>query len=135
MNTTINTLNNNPVENNEVVSIITRKEFCILWKKISNDKRAKPHLVEYKSYGGHTYKVKEKGWIYPEHHILYNIIRGLPSSRGFKEDSEGYKNALNYFKHFYELKYITHLHKPFAEVITLENFKKLLFEIKEIVKA
>lgn len=134
MNTT-NTLNNNTIENEEVVSVITRKEFCILWKKVSNDKRAKPHLVEYKTYGGQTYKVKEKGWIYPEHHIIYNLIRGLPVTRGFKEDSDGFKNALSSLKNFYHLHSFSHLHKPFEEVISLENFKILLLEIKEILKA
>lgn len=134
MNTT-NTLNNNTVENNEKLSVIKNKEFCILWKTVANDKRTKPHLVEYKTYGGQTYKVKEKGWIYPEHHIIYNIIRGLPASRGFKEDSEGYKNALSYLKHFYHLHSFNHLHKPFADSITTEKFKILLLEMKEILKA
>lgn len=131
---TINTENNNTIETQEVVSVITRKEFCILWKKIQADKRTKPYFVEHKGYGGHTYKVKEKGWVYPEHHIIYNLIRGLPLSRGFKEDSDGYKNALNYLKTFYENRYINHLYKAFAETLTLEQYKALLLEIKEIVK-
>lgn len=132
MNTmTVNT--NETQENNEVVSMITRKEFCIIWKKISNDKRTKPTLVEHKNYDGSTYKVKEKGWIYPEHHIIYNLIRGLPASRGFKEGTEGYDNALNFLKSS-NFNYANHLFKPFAEYIPTDKFKALLLEIQALLK-
>lgn len=126
--------NNNAYENNEVVSTITRKEFCIIWKKVSNDKRTKPSLVEHKSYGGGTYKVKEKGWIYPEHHIIYNLIRSLPASRGFKEGTEGYENALNFLKKTSNFGYAGYILKPFEEYIPAEKFKALLLEIQTLLK-
>lgn len=126
--------NTNAYNTQEVVSTITRKEFCIIWKKVSNDKRTKPSFVEYKNYDGSTYKVKEKGWIHPEHHIIYNLIRDLPASRGFKEGTEGYENALNYLKNSYNFNYASHILKPFEEHIPAEKFKALLLEIQTLLK-
>lgn len=131
---TVTNENINTYNTQEIVSTITRKEFCIIWKKISNDKRTKPHLVEYKSHDGETYKLKEKGWIHPEHHIVYNLIRDLPSTRGFKEDSEGYQNALNYLKNSHNFNYSSHILKPFEEHIPAEKFKLLLLEIQTILQ-
>lgn len=131
---TNDTNNGNAYNNHEVVSTITRKEFCIIWKKVFNDKRTKPSLVEYKSYGGGTYKVKEKGWIYPEHHIIHNLIRDLPASRGFKEGTEGYENALNFLKKTSNFGYASYVLKPFEEHIPAEKFKALLLEIQNLLK-
>ncbi len=39
------------------------KEFAKIWKKISNDKRIRPTLVQHGS-GKYSYQTKEKGWIY-----------------------------------------------------------------------
>lgn len=117
----------------EAFSTITRKDFCIIWKKISNDKKIKPTLVELKSYGSGTYKVKEKGWIYPEHHIIYNLIRGLPSTRGFQEGTEGYENALNFLKKTANFGYAGNILKPFEESMSSDKFKNLLLEIKNLL--
>lgn len=117
----------------EIVSTITRKEFCIIWRKVTNDKRIKPTLVEHKAYG-ETYKVKEKGWIYPEHHIIYNVIRGLHPQRGFDEGTEGYENALNFLKKTSNFGYAGNILKPFEEFIPADKFKSLLLEIQYILK-
>lgn len=132
-NTITHTINTHQ-DNEEISSIITQKEFCIIWKKISHDKKSKPYLVEHNAYGGGTYKTKEKGWIYPEHHIIYNMLRGLPPTRGFKEGTEGYKDALNFLKFTANFGYNGYIFKPFEEYITEENFKILLLEIKNILK-
>lgn len=118
----------------EAVEIITRKEFCLIWKKISNDRRIKPTLVEHKSYSGDNYQVKEKGWIYPEHHIIHNLIRGLPPTRGFKEGTEGYENALNFLRTTSNFGYAGNILKPFEESMSSDKFKVLLFEIKALLK-
>ncbi len=109
---------------------INKKEFIEIWKKISNDKRIRPKLVEHKSYYGTTYKTKEKGWLYPEHHILYNLIRGYPANRGFLENSEGFENALNFFKESSSIYKSNLMFEPFKEHLSKEQYSNLLLEYK-----
>jgi hypothetical protein len=123
---------------------ITIKNFVAIWKNISNSPRIKPTFVEKKGARYNyktrktkifTYKEKIKGFIYPEHHILYNMVRGLPLSRGFGVKTPGYKTALDFFtnnknKEYYNKK----LYEPFKESMTMEEFEKILTEAKKIAK-
>lgn len=127
-----NSLNPYPVAV-ELLHTITRKEFCIMWKQISKDKRTKPHFVEY-TYNGTTHKTKEKGWVHPEHHIIYNIIRGLPTDRGFKKGTQGYESALKFLKHSSHFGFGGVILKPFEQFMSPEKFKVLLLEIQNLLK-
>jgi hypothetical protein len=131
---------------NEVKEIkaITRKEFVTMWKAASNSSKRKPtykqeeiKVFSYatKKYEPMTHKVKVKGFLYPEHHILYNIIRGLPLSRGFGEHTDGYRFALQFFTCPFPSSYmLERLYEPFKEGMTYEKFKELINEAQEIVR-
>lgn len=108
------------------------KEFAKIWKKISNDKRIRPTLVQHGS-GKYSYQTKEKGWIYPEHHIIYNIMRELPIDRGFDVGTEGFEEALSFLKNTSNFGFAGRVYKPFEEFIEPEKFKEILSEIKLIL--
>ncbi len=129
-------MNTTMIEHNtptEKLSVITRKEFIAIWKKISNDQKIKPLLVERKLYDGTMYKEKVKGWIYPEHHILYNLIRNLPIDRGFQPNTDGYKIALSNLKDTRNFHYKKHLLLPFQEFLKEENILLLFQEIQKLL--
>jgi hypothetical protein len=123
---------------------IKRKDFIAMWKVISNSPKIKPTFVkeeikvyshETQKYEPMTHKVKVKGFVYPEHHILYNIVRGKPLSRGFGEGTDGYRNALSFFRSYYSKYANEKLYEPFKEHMTFEEFEKIVSEAKSIVKA
>lgn len=129
-----NESNNNTNYEQEVFSSITRKDFCAIWKKISNDKRVKPTYIDHKSYFYNVpCKLKQKGWIHPEHHIIYNLIRQLPAHRGFKENTQGYQEALTFIKKSYNFNRSTYILSPFEEYIPNEQLTLFLSEIQSFV--
>lgn len=128
MNTEIN-------EEFNAMQAINRKAFNAMWKAISNSDKRKPTFVELNPNGSFVQKLKVKGFIYPEHHILYNLVRGLPTCRGFGAETDGYKNALAFFKSSYNSKHLNKkLYEPFENYMTLEEFEKVLAEAKTILK-
>lgn len=116
---------------NENLESITINEFVIAWRKAFHDKRVKPYM---KGHGNkdtkYYYETKEKGWLYPEHHIIYNVIRGLPISRGFEENSEGFQDALDFLKHTANFGYGGKILTPFEESLGKDKVKEILEEIK-----
>jgi hypothetical protein len=132
--------------NNEIKQIqtITKQEFIAMWKTASNDKRRKPIYKEEeikvynpntRKYESKIHKVKVKGFLHPEHHILYNIVRGKPLSRGFIEHTVGYLTALSFFTSNYPNQYYSNLlYEPFKELITREKFDALIVEVQQIAK-
>ncbi len=118
-----------------------KKEFVKMWKVISNSKRIKPKFVdkefstgvfdkETKTYVKRIQRFKEKGYIYPEHHIIYNIIRGFPAERGFDKDSLGLINAKNSFK--YNSIFTSDLFpEPFKGLMSDEEIKEVFTMVKE----
>jgi len=124
------------------IKSITKKEFITMWKAASNSKKRLPtykeeeikvYSYETNRYEPRTHKVKVKGFLYPEHYILYNIVRGKPLSRGFGEHTDGYRSALGFFTSKYPSKYFTEiLYEPFKEGMTKEQFEALILEAQEI---
>jgi hypothetical protein len=117
----------------ETLHSITIRDFVQLWRKAFADKRTKPSIVQHQ-YGDLIYKTKEKGWIYPEHHILYNLVRNLPVTRGFQPDSDGYKNALHHLIHLQSSQIEKILFKPFEDSLDFEKFQTILTEIRQYLK-
>lgn len=132
---------------NEVKEIqaITRKEFVTMWKAASNSVKRKPtykqeeikvfsHIT--KKYEPMKHKVKVKGFLYPEHYILYNIVRGKPLTRGFGEGTDGYRFAAQFFTcSFPSLYMLERLYEPFKEGMTYDKFKELIKESQEIIRS
>ncbi|NCQ50305.1 hypothetical protein GW796_00085 [archaeon] len=112
---------NTQFESNEALHT---KEFISVWKKISNDVRIKPTFDSYHN--------KIKGYIYPEHHILYNIVRGFPANRGFTDGTEGFKNALSFFSKNY---YLNKMFEPFEGHLSTEVYNEILTEVKTLLNS
>lgn len=135
-------MENTTIELN-LIQAITKKEFVTLWKAASNDKRRKPiykeeeikvYSYETKRYEPIKHKVKVKGFLYPEHHIIYNIVRGFPASRGFGENTDGYLSALGFFKSKYlHQSFMDVLYEPFRDSMTKEKFDNLIIEVKNVI--
>ncbi len=125
------------------MNTIERKEFVSIWKNISNDERRKPSFEEVKfaRYDWSTkktihyiQKVKNKGFIEPEHHILYNLVRGLPLDRGFKEGSEGFLNALDFFKNKPTTYRQNMVYKSFKDIMPNDQYCAMIEEAIEMIK-
>ena len=127
MNAIINT------ELKNALTTITTKEFIAIWKKIANSEKRKPTFTTEMHYGKPC-KMRQKGFIYPEHHIIYNIVRGKPASRGFQENTEGYDKAMAYFKsnasNVSDLMYA-----PFEGHMSKETFGLIRDEVRKIAQS
>ena len=112
----------------------TKENFVAIWKKISNHPNIKPKMVEVDSYNGKV-KIKQKGWIHPEHHLIYNVVRGKKISLGFycgETATEGFNDAVFNLKKFSPTQKWTFnmLFTPFKEYIPEDEFVALLSEIQ-----
>ncbi len=125
------------------MNTITKQQFKTIWKQISNDQRIKPIFEdvkcgkydwETKKYITFMQKIKTKGFIYPEHHILYNILRELPIKRGFQPESIGYLDALDFFKGNPSSYKINKIYLPFKDLMSSEDFSFLINESKKLLK-
>lgn len=125
------------------MNTIEKKEFVAIWKKISNDEKRKPYFEDVKSFYydwsskkaiPFMQKIKNKGFIYPEHHILYNLVRNLPLDRGFQKDSEGFNQALDFFKGTPQVYRQNQIYAAFKEIIPNEQYCSLIKEVSEIIK-
>jgi hypothetical protein len=112
-------------------------DFIKTWKTIINDKRIKPTFI----LDSYDKKIKVKGFIYPEHHLIYNIIRGFELNRGFIFNSEGYKEALvnlNYYLNDlasgYERNKTHRIFTPFIGLIDFYEFKDYLLSKDALIK-
>ncbi len=112
---------------------ITKHDFIAIWKKATNHPNIKPTITEH-TYNGITTKTKTKGWIYPEHHIIYNLIRNKPIYLGFycgDYPTEGFKDAYDNLKRSKGNVYFSNkLYAPFQEHINGETFTKIMDEIR-----
>lgn len=125
------------------MNTITKQQFKNIWKKISNDQRRKPTFEEVKcgKYDWESKKyiifmqnIKTKGFIFPEHHIIYNIIRGFSLDRGFQPESIGYLDALNFFKDNHNTYKNNKIYLPFKDFMSGEEFSNLIEQIKYKIK-
>lgn len=114
----------------EINNKLNKKNLIQAWKKISNDPRIRPSMIEIKLTNGHSYKAKVKGWLHAEHFIFYNHVRNKPLTFGFIPNSSGYLTALEKLKNVQNNKYVfNHFKKPLAEHFSddeIENVLKLL---------
>ncbi len=124
------------------MNTIERKEFTNIWKKISNSPKRKPTFSEVnasrydgesKNYSHFLQKVKVKGFIYPEHHVLYNIARCLPLTRGFTEGSKGLEEALKFFKNKSSVQLNNKIYEPFKGLITNETYCEMIEEARTLI--
>lgn len=121
------------------MNILDKKEFKAVWKLIANDKRIKPtfedkemHGYDYSQRKSYTYmqKFKTKGFVYPEHHIIFNVIIGRPIDCGFVPDSAGFKDAVSFFKGNYSTYKSNLIFSAFKDFVSAEEYSKLIEEIK-----
>ena len=94
------------------------KEIKRAWARSVNNKEYKPYK--------NKYGTKFEGRLYATHFMVYNIIRGLPHSRGFEPLGQGYENAVADLNMFLKFENEAKLLYPFENLITLETFKELL---------
>ena len=93
------------------------------WARAVNNK-------DYRPYKDDKYGTKYDGELNALHYLVYNIIRGFPTTRGFEPLGRGYKDALYRLEYF--LKYIDNMDNankllfPFENLVTVETFKELV---------
>ncbi len=104
-----------------IIAYIQSKEIKAAWSKSVNNKDNNPSKNEYGT--------KVDGNIAGIHYIVYNVLRSLPMSRGFEQDSY----TLNALIRSIEInikwdwadKNLLH---PFNKTVTKEQFKEKWFE-------
>jgi len=95
------------------------KEVKCAWARAVNNKENKP-------YKDKEYGTKIDGTLNAMHFIVYNIIRGFPTTRGFEPLGRGYTNALAKLEFYLKFENAEKLLFPFETLVSLETFKELV---------
>lgn len=117
----------------ETLNSITICEFVQLWRKAFAEQRKNPSIVQNQLVESISSNPK-KGKLYPEHYIMYNVVRNLPITRGFQPDSNSYKNALHNLIYLQSYQIEKKMFKPFENTLEFEKFQTILKEICQYLK-
>jgi hypothetical protein len=89
------------------------------WARAVNNKENKP-------YKDAMYGTKYDGKLNALHFMVYNIIRGFPSHRGFEQEKRGFIEAGRKLDFYLKFDREEQLLFPFENLVTLETFKELV---------
>ena len=89
------------------------------WARAVNNKDNKPYKDE-------MYGTKHDGRLNALHFLVYNIIRGMPATRGFEPEGRGYIDSQKRLNFLLKFDKTEELLFPFENLVTLDALKELL---------
>ena len=81
---------------------------------------------DYKPYKDKKYGTKYEGKLNALHYMVYNIIRGFPTTRGFEPLGTGYEETICLLEHYLRFEHSDKLLFPFENLVTVDTFKELV---------